>query len=67
MTTYVTDAEFNVRQINIQDAKQRNNVMILLKRKRSQFQEIKKYKCPLVMDGSTAVVGRDVFDTYSLL
>ena len=45
LTTHVEDAEFNVQQINIQDAKQRNNVMLLLKRKRDQFQEIKKYKC----------------------
>ena len=65
LTKYVTYAEYNVLQINIQDAKQGNDVMILLKRKQDQFQESKQYKGLLVMDGSTEVVGSDVFDTYS--
>lgn len=41
------------------------NLLILLKRKRNQFQEITKYKCRLVMDGSRQVVGVDVFDTLA--
>ena len=46
-------------------AKQIHNLMILLKRRRDQFQEIKKHQCQLVMDGSPAVVDSDVFDAYS--
>ena len=42
-------------------------LLILLKRKRNQFQEITKRKCRLVMDGSKAKVGIDVFDTYALV
>ena len=41
------------------------NLMILLKRKRDQFEEVKKHKCRLVMNGSQAVVGQDVFDTFA--
>jgi hypothetical protein len=41
------------------------NLLILLKRKRDQHKEITKYKARLVMDGSRAKVGEDVFDTYA--
>jgi hypothetical protein len=41
------------------------NLLILLKRKRDQHQEITKYKARLVMDGSRAQIGVDVFDTYA--
>ena len=41
------------------------NLLILLKRKRDQHQEITKYKARMVMDGSRAQVGVDVFDTYA--
>ena len=33
-----------------------NPLLILLKRKRNQFQEFTKYKCKLVLDGSKAKV-----------
>jgi hypothetical protein len=39
--------------------------LILLKRKRGQHKEITKYKARLVMNGSRAKVGEDVFDTYA--
>jgi hypothetical protein len=42
-----------------------SNLLILPKRKREQFGEITKYKARLVMDGSRAQVGVDVFDTYA--
>ena len=41
------------------------NLLILLKRKRDQHREITKYKARLVMDGSRAQIGIDVFDTYA--
>jgi hypothetical protein len=41
------------------------NLLILLKRKRDQHQEISKYKARMVMDGSRAQIGIDVFDTYA--
>jgi hypothetical protein len=41
------------------------NLLILLKRKRDQHHEISKYKARLVMDGSRAQIGIDVFDTYA--
>ena len=41
------------------------NLLILLKRKRDQHHEISKYKARLVMDGSRARIGVDVFDTYA--
>ena len=41
------------------------NLLILLKRKRDKHQEITKYKARLVMDGSRAQIGVDVFDTYA--
>ncbi len=41
------------------------NLLILLKRKRGQQKEITKYKARLVMNGSQAKVGEDVFDTYA--
>ena len=41
------------------------NLLILLKRKRDQHHEITKYKARLVMDGSRAQIGVDVFDTYA--
>ena len=41
------------------------NLLILLKRKRDQFGEITKHKARLVMDGSRAQIGVDVFDTYA--
>jgi len=41
------------------------NLLVLLKRKRDQHQEITKYKARMVMDGSRAQVGVDVFDTYA--
>ena len=40
-------------------------LLILLKRKINQFQDITKYMCRLVMDGLKAKVGIDVFDTYA--
>jgi hypothetical protein len=40
-------------------------VLVLLKRKRDQYQEITKYKARTVMDGSRAQVGVDVFDTFA--
>ncbi len=39
--------------------------MILLKRKRDKHAEITKHKARLVMDGSRAQIGIDVFDTYA--
>ena len=39
--------------------------MILLKRKRDLLKEIKKHKCRLVMNGSEAVNGKDLFNTYA--
>ena len=39
--------------------------LILLKRKRDQHQEITKYKARMVLDGSRAQIGIDVFDTYA--
>ena len=39
------------------------NLLILLKRKRDQHHEISKYKARLVMDGSRAQIGVDVFDS----
>ncbi len=42
-----------------------SNLLILLKRKRDQHKEFTKYKARLVMDGSRAKVGEDVFDTYA--
>jgi hypothetical protein len=41
------------------------NLLILLKRKRDKHQEITKHKARLVMDGSRAQIGVDVFDTYA--
>ena len=41
------------------------NLLILLKRKRDQHHEISKYKARLVMDGSRAQIGVDVFDTHA--
>ncbi len=41
------------------------NLLILLKRKRDQHKEITKYQARLVMDGSRAKVGEDVFYTYA--
>ncbi len=41
------------------------NLLVLLKRKRDQHQEITKYKARMVMDSSRAQVGVDVFDTYA--
>ena len=41
------------------------NLLILLKRKRDQFGHISKHKARMVMDGSKAIVGVDVFDTYA--
>jgi hypothetical protein len=41
------------------------NLLILLKRKRDQVGEITKHKARLVMDGSRAQIGVDVFDTYA--
>ena len=41
------------------------NLLILLKRKRDQHQEISKYKARMVMDGSRAQIVIDVFDTYA--
>ncbi len=41
------------------------NLLILLNRKRDQHKETTKYKARLVMDGSRAKVGEDVFDTYA--
>jgi hypothetical protein len=41
------------------------NLLILLKRKCDQHEEIPKYKARLVMDCSRAKVGEDVFDTYA--
>ncbi len=41
------------------------NLLVLLKRKRDQHQEITKYKARMAMDGSRAQVGVDVFDTYA--
>ncbi len=39
------------------------NLLILLKCKRDQHKEITKYKARLVIDGSRAKLGEDVFDT----
>ncbi len=41
------------------------NLLALLKRKRDQHQEITKYKARMVMDGSRAQVGVNVFDTHA--
>jgi hypothetical protein len=41
------------------------NLLILLKRKRDQVVEIIKHKARLVMGGSRAQTGVDVFDTYA--
>jgi hypothetical protein len=41
------------------------NLLILLKRKRDKHHEITKYKARMVMDGSKAQLGVDVFDTYA--
>ncbi len=41
------------------------NLLILLKHKRDQHHEIIKYKARLVMEGSRAQIGVDVFDTYA--
>ena len=41
------------------------NLLILLKRKRDQVGQITKHKARLVMDGSRAQIGVDVFDTYA--
>ena len=41
------------------------NLLILLKRKRNKHAEITKHKARLVMDGSRAQIGIDVFDTYA--
>jgi hypothetical protein len=41
------------------------NLLILLKRKRVQVGEITEHKARLVMDGSRAQIGVDVFDTYA--
>ena len=41
------------------------NLLILLKRERDQHHEISKYKARLVMDGSRAQIGVDVFDSYA--
>jgi hypothetical protein len=43
------------------------SLLILLKRKRDQVGEITKHKARLVMDGSRAQIGVDVFDTYALV
>ena len=40
------------------------NLLFLLKHKRDQHHEISKFKARLVMDGSRAQIGIDVFDTY---
>jgi hypothetical protein len=40
-------------------------LLVLLKRKRDQHQEISQYKARMVMGGSRAQVGVDVFDTYA--
>ncbi len=40
------------------------NLLVLLKRRRDQHQEMNKYKAPMVMDGSREQIGVDVFDTY---
>ncbi len=41
------------------------NLLILLKRKRDKHADITKHKARLVMDGSRAQIGIDVFDTYA--
>ncbi len=41
------------------------NLLKMLKRKLDQFGEISKHKARLVMDGSRAQIGVDVFDTYA--
>ncbi len=43
------------------------NLLILLKQKRDKHQEITNYKARLVMDGSRARIGINVFDTCALL
>ncbi len=62
----VTNSVF--KTINTDDApieKQNKifNFLILLKRKRDQREEIIKYKARLVMHGSRAQIGVEVFDT----
>jgi hypothetical protein len=42
-------------------------LLILLKGKRDQLREISKYKARLVMDGSGAQIGVDVFDTFAVI
>jgi hypothetical protein len=41
------------------------NLLVLLERNHDQHQEFTKYKARMVMDGSRAQVGVDVFDTYA--
>jgi hypothetical protein len=41
------------------------NLLVLLRRKRDQHQEITKYKARMVMDGSTVQIGVNVFNTYA--
>ena len=57
--------EFKDIRCKVLDAKQIYNLTKLLKRKHNQVQEIEKYRCQLVMNGSTAVVGHHILDTYS--
>ncbi len=52
------DNEYKEVQIEIN----KFNLLILLTRKRVQYKEITKYKARLVMEGSRAKVGEDVFD-----
>jgi hypothetical protein len=54
-----------IDDVPIEKQKKIFNLLILLKRKRDQHHEITKYKARLVMDGSRAQIGVDVFDTYA--
>jgi hypothetical protein len=51
--------------VPIEKRNKKYNLLVLLKRKRNQHQEIIKYKARMVMDGSGAQIGVDVFNTYA--
>ena len=52
------------RQDEIPAGKKIFKLLLLLKRKRDKNHEISKYKARLVMDGSKAVIGKDVDETF---
>ena len=63
ITTNDVFEPIKIDDVPIEKQKTILNLLILLKSKRDQRYEITKYKARLVMDGSRAQIGVEVFDT----